>query len=77
MFTASKRENNYWSVGYALLKDYITVVDNKNHLISIYDKNKEKIEHKAKVITCIKMELLFIIGGLFLEIWVIMYKKSY
>ena len=77
MFIASKRENNYWSVGYALLKDYITVVDNENNLISLYETKEKMFEQNDKVIICIKMELLFIIGGLILEIWVTMNMKSY
>ena len=75
MFTASKRGNNYWSVGYALLKDYITMVDNENHFISVYETQKEIFEQHDTIINCIKMELLFIISGLCLEIWIVMYMK--
>lgn len=77
MFTASNRNNYYWSVGYALLKDYITVVDNENHLISVYETQKEMLEQHQRdiIMNCIKMELLFIISGLCLEIWIVIYMK--
>lgn len=62
MFTASKRDNNYWSVGYALLKDYITVVYNKNHLISVYETQEEMFKQQNIIINYIKMELLLILS---------------